>query len=241
MLAVVAVVVANVVGISLACVEGRRFDGWARVDSDVPVVLVAPGSTQTVPLSALTEQEVARADHAVLVERHASVTRVKRAPLDRKGLVYEFELGGARLNTASGVRDFAFASRTGLGYFPTQTIGFLLADQVAFSEPGDAPRGSAVFNGRIAAELEYLPVHAGRIHAGGYAELGGAVALEDLPSKTLSWSGVYASAGFLAQIEWTTRLSFDMRGGIASLPGYPGGNALNRSYVPELTFGFSVY
>jgi len=240
-LAVVAVVVANVVGIALAGVEGRRFDGWARVDPDVPVVLVAASSTQTVPLSALTERDLARADHAVLVDRAASVSRLNRAALDRKGFVYELELGGARLNTASGVRDFAFASRTGIGYFPTQPLGFLLADQVAFSEPGDAPRGSAVFNGRIAAELEYLPIHAGRMHAGFYAELGGALALEDLPNKTLSWSGIYAGAGFLAQIDWTTRLSLNLRGGIASLPAYPGGDALERSYTPELSFGISVY
>jgi hypothetical protein len=240
-LAVVAVVVANVVGISLASVEGRRFDGWARVDPAAPVVLVAAGRTQAVPLSALTEGDVARADHAVLVNRHADVLRLNRAPLDRKGFAYELELGGARLNTASGVRDFAFASRTGVGYFPTQTIGFLLADQVAFSERGDAPRGSAVFNGRIAVELEYLPIHAGRMHAGFYAELGGALALEDLPNKTLSWSGIYLGAGFLAQIDWTTRLALNLRGGIASLPAYPGGNALERSHAPELSLGISVY
>jgi len=239
--AVVAVVVANAVGVALASVEGRRFDGWARVQPDAPVVLVAASSTQVVPLSALTERDVARADHAVLVDRDASVSRWGRAPLDRKGFAYELELGGARLNTATGVRDFAFASRTGIGYFPTQTIGFLLADQVAFSEHGDEPKGGAVFNGRIAGELEYLPIHAGRIHAGAYAELGGALALEDLPDKTLSWSGIYASAGFLAQIDWTTRLSLNWRGGIASLPAYPGGDALDRSYVPELTFGISVY
>ena len=151
------------------------------------------------------------------------------------------ELGSARLNTVSGTRDFGFAARTGVGYFPTQTLGLLFANQFAFSESGDSPRGNAIFNGRIAGELEYLPVQAGRFHAGFYGELGGALAIEDMPDKTRSWSGVYAAAGFLAQVDWTTRLALNLRGGIAALPAYPGRNALERSYVPELTLGISVY
>ena len=93
----------------------------------------------------------------------------------------------------------------------------------------------------VAGELEYLPVHAGRLHAGFYAELGGALVIQDLPDKTHSWSGPYAAAGCLAQIDWTTRLALNLRGGIAALPAHPASSFLERSYVPELTLGISVY
>jgi hypothetical protein len=166
---------------------------------------------------------------------------LKRAPLSRRGFAYEFELGSARLNTASGVRDFGFASRMGFGYFPGQTLGILLGGQVTLGRAHDALADGSVFNGRLFGELEYLPVHAVRFHAGLYAELGGALAIQDLNDKTHSWSGLYASAGFLAQLDWTTRLALNLRGGIAALPAYPNAVGFERAYIPELSLGVAVY
>jgi hypothetical protein len=240
-MAIVAVVVANGVGIALAATEGRRFDGWARVRPDQPLVLITPQGRQWLPLWALSERDAASAQRAIIVDRGASVLRIDRAPLCRKGLAYEVELGTAALNTVNGRQEFGFASRTGIGYFPTQTLGLLFADQVAFGESQRAPRGGAVFNGRVAAELEYLPIRAGRLHAGFYTEMGWALVLQDLPDKTHSWSGPYAGAGFLAQVDWTTRLALNLRGGIAALPAHPASSLLERSYVPELTIGIAVY
>ena len=235
----IAVVAANGVGIALAAVEGSRFDGWVSVPPDQPLLLISRNGDQWLPLAELTERDAATADHGVIVDR-ASVQRLGRAPLDRKGFVYEVELGAATLNAVGGTRDLGFACRTGVGYFPTQALGLLFADQVAFGSSHDRNRG-AIFNGRIAAELEFLPVQAGRFHAGFYGELGGALALQDLPDRSHGWSGLFVGGGFLAQIDWTTRLALNLRGGIAALPAHPASTLLQRSYVPELTVGISVY
>ena len=141
------------------------------------------------------------------------------------------------MNTVSGTRDFGFVTRTGIGYFPTQRLGLLFADQFAFGYA----KGGAIFNGRIGAELELLPVRAGRLHAGFYTELGGALAIQDRPDRSHGWSGPYLALGFLAQIDWTTRLALNLRGGIAALPAHPASSLSERSYVPELTLGISVY
>ncbi len=236
-MAVIAAVVANGAGVALAAVEGRRFDGWARVHPDEWLLLVRTGGNAWLRLSALTEHDAASAEHAVIVDHDANVLRLDRAPLDRKGLAYEVELGTAVLNTVSGTRDFGFATRTGIGYFPTQRLGLLFADQFAFGYA----TGGAIFNGRIAGELELLPVQAGRLHAGFYTELGGALAIQDLPDKSRAWSGPYCALGFLAQVDWTTRLALNLRGGIAALPGHPARSLSERSYVPELTLGIAVY
>ena len=240
-MAIVAVVIANGIGVALAIVEGRRFDGWARVQPEQRLLLVTSSGSQWLPLSALTEHDAAIAERAVIVDEEANVQRLDRAPLDRKGFSYEFELGSARLNTAAGTRDFGFASRTGIGYFPTQTLGLLFASQVAFGDADETRKGGAIFNGRIGAELEFLPVRAWRVHAGLYTELGGALALQDLPDRTHSWSGLYAATGFLAQIDWTTRLAVNLRCGIAALPAHPASAFTQRNYVPELTLGIAVY
>jgi hypothetical protein len=45
----------------------------------------------------------------------------------------------------------------------------------------------------------------------------------------------------LAQLDWTTRLALNLRGGIAALPTYPGMNSFEHAFVPEMTLGISVY
>ncbi|MEP7051484.1 MAG: hypothetical protein ABJB12_14080 [Pseudomonadota bacterium] len=236
-LAMVAAVIANGAGIGLAAVEGRRFDGWARVDPDEWLLLVRPSANQWLRLSALTERDAEAADHAVIVDHDANVQRLDRAPLDRKGLAYEVELGTALLNSLSGSRDYGFSTRTGIGYFPTQRFGLLFADQFAFGYE----TGGALFNGRLGLELEYLPVQAGRFHAGFYTELGGALAIQDRPDRSHAWSGMYAAGGLLAQIDWTTRLAVNLRAGISALPEHPASHFNERNYVPELTLGIGVY
>ena len=127
------------------------------------------------------------------------------------------------------------------GYFPTQAVGVLPGGQLAFGQSHDAASDGSVFNGWLFGEFEYLPIHTERFHAGFYAELGGARGIQDLPDRTHSWSGLYGAAGFLAQLDWTTRLALNLRAGIAALPGYPGSNDLDRAYVRELTLGVAVY
>ncbi len=239
--AIVAVVIANGVGVALAVTEGRRFEGWARVDPEAGIFLISATDTEWLPLSALTEDEAKSAQRAVLVDHGERVHRLARAPLDRQGLAYEVELGAGGLNTVDRTSELGFACRSGVGYFPTPDLGFLFVDQVAFGEGGARLGYGAIFNGRLGAEVEYLPVRAGRFHAGFYAELGGALVLQDLPDKTHSWSGAYTAGGFLTQIDWTTRLAVDLRAGIASLPAHPGRSLAERSYEPELTLGVAVY
>ena len=108
-MAVIAAVIANGAGVALAGVERRRFDGWARVTPDEWLLLVRPEGNEWLPLSALTVRAAATAERAVIVDHDANVLRLDRAPLDRKGLAYEVELGTAVLNTMSGTRDYGFA------------------------------------------------------------------------------------------------------------------------------------
>jgi len=239
--AIVAVVIASGVGVALATTEGRRFDGWARVRGDAGIYLITAGDTEWIPLSELTEAEVAGAEHGVLIDRHGSVQRLARAPLDRIGVGYEVELGSAALDTVDRATQFGFACRTGVGYFPARDLGILFADQVAFAEADARLERGAIFNGRVGVEVEYFAARVGRFHAGIYGELGGALVLQDLPDRTHSWSGPYAAAGFLAQIDWTTRLALDLRAGIAALPAHPATSLADRAYLPELTIGLAVY
>ena len=237
-LAIVGVAAVGVIAVSAAALEGRRFDGWALVDPDEQLVLVRRRSRLSVPLSALSERDAAAAEYGIIP---GHVRRIERAPLDRRGFAYELELGGARLNTVTGVDSFGFAGRFGFGYFPTQTLGILGGGQVAFGDSSGGPGHGLVFNGRVFGELEFLPLHLGRFHAGLYTDLGDALSLHDLADRTHHWWGLYAAAGVLSQVEWTTRLAFDLRAGVAALPAHPGSDALQRAYVPELSAGLAVY
>ncbi len=236
-LAVVAAAAAGTIAVCAAVIEGRRFDGWAVVEADQPVVLVSASGSHWVPLSLLSERDAASAEYGFIPERSASVHRLARAPLARTGFAYEFEMGSARLNTVTGLGHFGFASRMGFGYFPWQTLGVLGGGQVAFGDARADNGHGPVFNGRLFAELEYLPIHTRRFHVGVYTELGESWALQDVADSTPGWAGPYASAGVLAQFDWTTRLALDLRAGLAALPGY----RENRVYTPELTLGISVY
>jgi hypothetical protein len=221
-------VVAAVVAGVLVFTEGIRFDGWARLHPMQPVHLWGPGGEYTwMPLAHVTPDVAAWADHAVVRSEEGPWQPLERAPLDRVGFTYSLLLGGSQIALIGDEPRAGFGSHLQLGFFPRQDLGVQL--DLGYGWTDDAG-GATVFDGRAGLELTVLPLGAGRLHAGGFGEIGISSRSDD--GIQFDDSDGFIAGGLLAQLELTTRLALTLR---------PGITRVHDESLAELTFGVSIY
>jgi hypothetical protein len=245
--AVIVVAAAATFAVTVGITEGARFDGWVRAPAEHPLLLVDDsGQRRWARLGTLTVEDLRDVDRAVLPDLARDVRRLERHSLDRVGFFYQLEFG-AEPAAVEGPA-LAVSGRGGLGYMPVQRFGFLLG--AAFStargeEPADSGVGESTlsFAHRMFLQAETWPLSAGRWHAGPYAELGYAWALEDDPLGSRSARGPMGALGAALQLDCTTRLALTLRAGAAWLPTIDGSQPASASYrlSPAMTLGVSIY
>ena len=233
--AAVLIFIAGAAALGLAATEGARYDGWAELHPMHPLHLRLPGQGWTwVPLSELTPELAFAADEAIVDRDEGPWTALGRAPLNRVGLTYALELGGAGLDSVVADRPWGFMGRIQLGGYPIQEIGILGSVGLGW---GENTAGETIFNSRYAFELHVYPLTLGLLSLGTYGQLGYAFSREDtdLGITQSRWNLLYGG-GALAQLELTTRLALTLRGGVTALDA-PGGVLA----LPEASLGLAIY
>ena len=233
--AAVALVAAGGVMAAHASTEGKRYDGWVSMPVDQPVLVEQDDGTRYwVPLGSLSLADTQYADRGIVVEEDDELQRLGRAPLTRDGFVYSLEVGAAQTSARGGQGPTGFQSRVGLGGFLNQYVGLLGGAQFAA-----ASDSGTVFNYRLMAELQVMPVHIGKVHLGVFGEAGYGWVMHDAPGRTDHGRGWTPGGGALLQYELTTRLAASLRGGVVRVPGVDDMDA--PGWAPEVGFGLAVY
>jgi hypothetical protein len=221
-------VVAAVVAGALAFTEGVRYDGWVKLHPMQPVHLWGPyGEYTWMPLAHVTPDVAAWADHGSVRSDEGPWQPLGRAPLNRQGFTYSLLLGAGQVPVVGDDPDTGFLGRFQFGYYPTKAIG-IQAD-IAYSWTEDN-LGATIFDGRYSLELDFLPLAAGKIHAGGYGQIGFASLSDDGVSFD-DVGGLFGGGGLL-QLELTTRLALTARAGVV---------AVHDEALLEFTGGVSIY
>lgn len=226
----IAFVIAGVaIGLSLAATEGMRFEGDLRVSPDHPLHLRGPGGQGAwVPLSGLTPELAAWADDAVLLESDGLVERLARAPLNRRGFAFSFDLGVSAENTAGRGLDPIFASRLAVGGFPVHGLGFLFGTGVGVA---------STLEWRLYGEVQVYPLQFTGLEIGLYGQFGQLYGEAQDPGTGTTGSAdtLFGAGGALLQVDLTTRLAFTLRGGVLYAPDP------SEAWRPELLLGIAVY
>lgn len=210
-LAFVVVAAAGVATVGLVATEGARFDGYAHLAPDHPLHLRrSDGSYQVVRLENLEPHHLSYVQSGIVTERDADVELGRRAPLDRQGFAWKFELGGLQLRAPNGDLPSKPAALMELGYFPAQELGLL-----AFASVGGGTHlGGDVLATRYGLSAEIMPLRFGRVHLGGYGwgglgyDVSEGGALEDRAAQYYT-----VGAGALVEYDVTTRLAVTLRAG----------------------------
>jgi len=236
-IAVAALVVGTGAFSIAAMTEGPRFDGWAGIPSEQLIMLKPRGmAPYWVPLGDLTVEDAAHAEHAEVRPNNAQL--LERAPLDRVGVSTSLELGASALRSTNAGNYAGLMARYSLGGFPLQWLGLL--GNAGFSAGSD---NGALFEGRLGLELRVQPLRLGRVHLGGYGDLGHSWLMHDISGGTARGQGAYYGAGGLLEIDLTTRLGLLLRGGAAWLPRYDSVARSSDDQRPlvEFSIGLGVY
>lgn len=230
-LAVLAVGAAAGVLVVAAVTEGTRHDGWIALDPRQPVHLRVDGDWTTVPLDRLVPADLAGADYAVVrPDEAAGVQELARAPLDREGLTYRVELGAGVLPDPVAPGAVGPDAHLLFGGYPNRWLGVLGGVQLGWDAPGDRER----FVSRAIAEVQLVPIQAGRFHLGAQAGGGWGAARAAGVGAPYAAEGVVLTAGMLGELELVTRLGLTARVGWAWEPA--GGLV-----TPHGTIGLAVY
>jgi hypothetical protein len=247
--AVVVVAAAATAAVTVGATEGARFDGWVQAPADHPLLLVdGAGQRRWGRLETLSDADLRGVDHGVFPDFAGDLERLERHPLDRRGFVYQLELGAEQSPFEGSA--LAVSARGALGFMPSQRFGVLVGAAFSSAERDEAavagrPGSTLSFDHRLFLQLEGWPVSAGRWHLGPYVELGYAWALADAPLAELDADGAMLALGAALQFDWTTRLAVTLRAGAAWLPSVEAGPVLAASdqyrLAPSLTLGVSIY
>jgi hypothetical protein len=222
--------------VTAAVIEGSRFDGYAQLHPMHPVHLIGrDGSYTVVPLAALDRNAVAWAETAVVRPNEGPWQQLERAPLSREGFTYSMYGGSGSLRSADGTLGMGPAWTVQLGYFPTQQLGVLASQFFGWR---DNKFGATMFESRTTAELQFLPVQLGILHAGLYGGAGVAYRFED--AVKLAGDHVIAGnqssgalvGGAMFQLDVNTRIALTAR---------LGATRAHDEEMHDLLFGISVY
>ena len=234
--AIAFLVLAATAMVTAAVIEGSRFDGYAQLHPMHPVHLIGKdGGYTVVPLAWLDPGAVAWADTAVVRPNEGPWRELDRAPLSRRGLAYGMYGGTGSLRSALGDLAMGPAWTVQLGYFPTQELGVFAS---VFFGWRQNQLDATMFETRYTAELQFLPVQLGILHAGLYGGAGAAYRFEDAVklSGNQVVTGNEASpalvGGAMFQLDIHTRIALTARLGIADAHG---------EQMHDAIFGLSVY
>jgi len=217
-LAVIASVAVAAGVVVVAATEGARHDGWIGVSMDHPIHLYTnDGHWLSIPAFALEPELAAWADGAVIDASEGNLAELERAPLNRRGWTLGFE--GALLGLEEG---YGGGSRLSGGGFPHRLFGLQFFVDFALHDP--------LALVRYGAEASVFAPGLGRLHLGAYVQAANAV-YRDV-ARDLRKAGFAASGGGLVQIELTTRLALQLRGGVWAGHG---------DVRPEFGLGIAVY
>ena len=235
----VVLLAALAVGVTIGSVvtEGARFDGVAAANPGQPVhLLYDNGEHRVTTLWELQPPDLANLDQAVISQKEGPNVRGERAPLDRAGFAWRFEGGLMGTTLPTGETASGAGVNMGFGYFPLHWLGFLLHCQFG----GATLDGRDVLDTRLGLEANAFPLAIGRLHLGGYGQIGHAWLEADAPDASGAaitrdaWS---AGVGGLLEVALTTRLAIVGRIGEtfdAAIDGKTPHNLVGM-------LGFSVY
>jgi hypothetical protein len=182
------------------------------------------------PLAQLDAGAAAWARKAFVREEEGPLRRLGRAPLDRVGFTYSLLMGSGEVTAFDDTKRVGFMSHIQFGYFPIQQLGLLFDIGLGWRTDRDF---TDIFQSRYAFELQALPLDLGKLHLGGFGQLGLAHHFEDFPDGFgEDRTRLLMAGGGIAQLELTTRLAITVRAGVASLGGESAG---------EITAGISIY
>lgn len=222
-------------GLILATSEAMRFDGWVGVHPHHPLhIKTKHGNWYVVAVDALTSEDVARAEEAILVAREGNGLWLRgRAPLFRPGLTFRMQGGLFNQVMPGGEVIGGSGGDVGLGFFPTQELGLL---GVAGFSVGDA-RGGDFVSVRTGAEAQFWPIQASRFNLGAYGG-GGVDFLQagDGLTETDDKFAYYDFGGAI-EVELATRVAWLIRVGAHVTPG----KIFDDRWALQVGVGVSVY
>jgi hypothetical protein len=226
-IAVIAIVAGVLIGVGLVGGEVMRFDGYVGMAPEQPIhIKDGFGRKLELPLAALSPFEAAVTVEAkVMDDEGYGIERLDKAPLDRTGGTFKLDSGvttfGLGPTTFSGP-----AATIQIGYFVTPKLG-LLANIGLGGATDD--QGTIVTRHTFNLEMEALPLARGRLHAGGYADAG--LALAGINGGFAS--GPAGGGGALVELDLTSRLALTLRAG-ASVA------RLDQAWSPAATAGVGL-
>lgn len=230
--AVVFLVVAATALVTVAAVEGSRFDGYAQLHPMHPVHLFGKdGSYRVMPLAWIDPATAAWTSEAIVRANEGPWRELDRAPLTRRGWGYSMYGGMGSFRSINGEKELGPAFSVQLGYHPTNDIGILAN---VFLGWRDNSVDETLFESRYTLELQAMPVKAGPFHAGLYGGLGFAYRWEDgskLARTQDPESGAF-TGGAMLQLELQTRIALTARFGQAWA---------HDERMSDILFGLSVY
>lgn len=223
------ILVAAGVAVGMAVTEGTRYDGWLELHPMHPVHLYGwDGSYTWMPLAHITPETAAWTRKAIVRESEGAWRPLGRAPLNRRGWTYSMLIGTAETPIAQGPNARSFTSHIQFGRFVSQEMGVVFDLSMGWSE---SEISELIYDSRSAVELQYLPLSAGRLHAGGFGQIGAGYRLDDNVQGT-DRSGFLFGGGGLLQLELTTRLTLTARAAVTMLYG---------EATSDFTAGLSIY
>jgi hypothetical protein len=230
--AIVFLVIAATALVTIAAVEGSRFDGHAQLHPMHPVHLFGrDGSYRVMPLAWIDPATAAWTDRAIVRSTEGPWRELERQPLTRRGWGYSMYGGMGSFRSINGEKELGPAFSVQLGYHPTNDIGVLANVFVGWR---DNIVGETLFESRYTLELQALPVTAGPFHAGLYGGVGFAYRFEDGSklSRMQDPESLALTGGAMLQLELHTRIALTARFGLAQA---------HEERMSDILFGLSVY
>jgi hypothetical protein len=179
------------------------------------------------PLAEVTPEVAQWSNRAVIRSVEGPWQPLGRRPLDRQGFTFSLLMGAGEIALLGDDPSAGFLSHIQFGFFPHHMVG-IQAD-IAYGWDEDI-NGATIFDGRYSLELDAMPLSAGRLHAGGYGQVGVAYRSDD--GLRHDDQDTLLGLGALLQLDLTTRLALTLRAGQTWVHG---------ESLSELTFGVSIY
>lgn len=210
-LAVVAVAVAAFAMVGLVASEGARFDGYVEMSPDQPIHLEdAYGAKVAVPLAALTGPQAETTVKARVMDDEGQGLRLIEHVLDRRGVTFKLDFGTLAFEPDTSTQTFSgLASHIQVGYFFTPRLGLLFTAGLGGADDGI---GATLTRHAFGLELQALPLAAGPVHFGCYANGGMAVLGSTAMNGTVA-TGQAAGGGGLLELDVTGRMALTLRAG----------------------------
>jgi hypothetical protein len=231
----VVIVVAAIAVLSLAIVEGSRFDGFAKIHPMHPVYLIGnDGSKGVMPLAWIDRETAAWARHGYIRQTEGPWITLGRAPLDRQGPTFAMFGGMGTYRELDGSHNVGPAAEIQLGFFPWHQFGLVGSMFLGWRNTGPS---RYLINARYSVEGQLYPLSKGFVQGGLYLGYGGNYIREEVlrPDGGVSAEGRSTSlktGGVLLQLDVNTRVALTARIGVANT----GDGAIGESM-----FGISVY